>query len=84
MVSEQDIYDRLMQELPDLRQAIITDSSAGCGQSFEVVVVSDYFYDKNKIQRSRAINNILQAEIAAMHAFSVKCYTSEEFSKLTV
>ncbi|AMD22433.1 HGR094Wp [Eremothecium sinecaudum] len=83
MVTEQIIYDKLANDVPEFDQALIVDSSAGCGQSFDIVVVSNWFEGKNRLQRSRAINKILKAEIAEMHAVRVKCYTVDEYAKLS-
>ncbi|AAS54722.1 AGR232Cp [Eremothecium gossypii ATCC 10895] len=84
MLTEQDIYDRLTEAIPEFYQAIITDTSAGCGQSFDVVVVSNVFANKNKLQRCRLVNKALAEQVAQLHAFSAKCYTTEEFQRLTI
>ncbi|AET37446.1 Bol2p Ecym_1198 [Eremothecium cymbalariae DBVPG len=84
MVSEQDLSNKLAEEIPELYQTIVTDASAGCGQSYDVVVVSDVFKGKSKLQRCRMVNKLLAAEIAQLHAFGLKCYTVQEFSEFTL
>lgn len=84
MPSEQSIKQKIESELPQVYNVIVTDISAGCGQSFDVVVVSNEFESKNKLQRSRLINKILKEDIAKIHAFSCKCYTEAEWSKIVI
>lgn len=84
MPSDQSLKAKIQFELPDVHNVIVTDISAGCGQSFDVVVVSKTFEGKNKLQRSRLINKILKDEIAQIHAFSCKCYTEAEWSKIVI
>ncbi|SCV04619.1 LAME_0H19878g1_1 [Lachancea meyersii CBS 8951] len=84
MLSQQIIQDKLSQAISDIKNVIITDTSNGCGQSFDVIVVSDTFQGKNKLQRCRLVNNALKEEVAQIHAFGCKCFTLEEWSKLVV
>ncbi|SCU88253.1 LANO_0D01552g1_1 [Lachancea nothofagi CBS 11611] len=84
MLSEQKIRDKLSVAIPNVHNVIITDTSNGCGQSFDVIVVSDTFQGKNKIQRCRLVNTALKEEVAQIHAFGCKCFTLEEWSKLVV
>lgn len=48
----------------------VIDTSGGCGQAFEVVIVSSIFMGKNKLQRHRLVNAALKEEIAVIHAFT--------------
>ncbi|KAI8905165.1 bola-like protein, partial [Gorgonomyces haynaldii] len=48
----------------------ITDTSDGCGQSFEVVIVSEKFQGLKTLQRHRLVNDALKKEIGDIHAFS--------------
>lgn len=84
MPSEQDLRTKIEASIADLHNLIVTDVSSGCGQNFDVVVISNAFEGKNKLQRSRQINGILKEEIAQIHAFSCKCYTEAEWSKIVV
>jgi stress-induced morphogen len=59
----------------------LIDTSDGCGQSFELLIVSDEFVGLNTLKRHRLVNTTLKAEIAAIHAFSCKCFTVEEHQK---
>lgn len=57
----------------------VEDMSGGCGQAFAVIIVSPLFKGKNKLMRHRLVNNSLKEEIAAIHAFTQKGYTPEEW-----
>ncbi|GCF01160.1 hypothetical protein ZYGM_002243 [Zygosaccharomyces mellis] len=82
MVTKDQIETRIKDNVSDLYQTIVTDISGGCGQSFDIVIVSNSFQGKNKLQRSRWMNTVLKEEIEQIHAFSCKCYTETEWSKI--
>ncbi|MCH2534109.1 MAG: BolA family transcriptional regulator [Bdellovibrionales bacterium] len=47
---------------------------------FKVILVSDEFNDKPRIQRHRLINQLLQEELSGpVHALSLKLYTPDEW-----
>ncbi|CAH2447215.1 Negative regulator of iron regulon transcription [Komagataella phaffii CBS 7435] len=73
---EQIIKDRLEAALVQVQ-----DMSGGCGQAFAVIIVSDVFKGKNKLMRHRIVNKALEQEIAAIHAFTQKGFTVEEWEK---
>ena len=60
----------------------VRDTSGGCGQSFEVLVVSSEFEGKPLLQRHRLVNNCLAEELKIIHAFSQKTYTPEQWAKM--
>lgn len=57
----------------------VEDMSGGCGQAFAVVIVSAVFQGKNKLMRHRLVNTALKEEIAAIHAFTQKGFTPDEW-----
>ncbi|KAL1861833.1 hypothetical protein Daus18300_008649 [Diaporthe australafricana] len=59
----------------------ITDMSGGCGQAFSTLIVSPEFAGKNSLKRHRLVNSALKEEIAAIHAWTAKCQTPEEWNK---
>ncbi|KAI0398790.1 bola domain-containing protein [Xylaria palmicola] len=59
----------------------VTDMSGGCGQSFTSLVVSPVFAGQNSLKRHRTVNAALRDEIAAIHAWSAKCQTPEEWER---
>lgn len=64
------------RRLPTLMQC-----SGGCGQMFEAIIVSPQFAKKTTLARHRLVNNTLKEEVAAIHAWTPKCYTPEEWEK---
>ncbi|KAI1909123.1 hypothetical protein LOZ53_005238 [Ophidiomyces ophidiicola] len=60
----------------------IEDLSGGCGQAFQAVIVSAQFEKKTMLARHRLVNSALKAEIAAIHAWTPKCYTPEQWAGL--
>lgn len=69
----------LIKERLDARLVKVEDMSGGCGQAFAVVIVSSVFEGKNKLVRHRLVNTALKEEIAAIHAFTQKGFTPEEW-----
>ncbi|KAL6702987.1 hypothetical protein ACN47E_010342 [Coniothyrium glycines] len=57
------------------------DMSGGCGQMFEAVIVSPQFAKKTTLARHRLVNGVLKEEIAAIHAWTPKCHTPEEWER---
>lgn len=56
-------------------------SAGGCGQMLEAIIVSPQFTNKSTLARHRLVNNLLKEEIAAIHAWTPKCFTPEEWEK---
>ncbi|KAG5356224.1 putative bolA-like protein C8C9.11 [Yarrowia sp. B02] len=80
MLTTDSLKDILMDRL-EAHHVEVTDASGGCGQAFEVLIVSDIFKGKNKLMRHRLVNTKLKEEIAAIHAFTQKSQTIEEWEK---
>ncbi|KAF2835580.1 bola-like protein [Patellaria atrata CBS 101060] len=59
----------------------IEDMSGGCGQMFQAIIVSPQFAKKTTLARHRLVNSALKEEIAAIHAWTPKCHTPEEWEK---
>ncbi|KAL5361348.1 bola protein [Aspergillus floccosus] len=77
--------DLLKSKLIDQLQAEhveIEDLSGGCGQAFQAIIVSPQFDKKTMLARHRLVNSALKAEIAAIHAWTPKCYTPEQWQAL--
>ncbi|KAI9820819.1 MAG: hypothetical protein M1826_000844 [Phylliscum demangeonii] len=73
----------LSQTLTDKLQAThtsIEDISGGCGQAFAATIVSPLFELKNTLARHRMVNGALRAEIAAIHAWTPRCFTPAEWA----
>lgn len=59
----------------------LTPRAGGCGQMFEAIIVSTQFAKKMTLARHRLVNSVLKDEIAAIHAWTPKCFTPEEWEK---
>lgn len=59
----------------------IEDMSGGCGQAFNAIIVSEQFEKKTLLARHRLVNSTLKEEIAAIHAWTPKCLTPEQWEK---
>ena len=82
MVSQADLERAIHQKLGHIDTLFVSDVSGGCGQAFDVVIVSEQFEGKKTLQRHRLVNDCLKDEIASMHAFSQKTYTPKQFEEL--
>lgn len=78
-MDEEKFKERILEKVPDVFEATVTDVSGGCGQSFQVLIVSDIFKGLITIKRHRLINDYLKDEIKDLHAFSQKTLTRDEY-----
>ncbi|ETW79954.1 hypothetical protein HETIRDRAFT_322563 [Heterobasidion irregulare TC 32-1] len=51
----------------------IVDESSGCGENYNVLIVSEAFEGKTTLARHRLVNELLKTEIAQIHAFTQVC-----------
>ncbi|ORX38370.1 bola protein [Kockovaella imperatae] len=58
----------------------IVDTSGNCGSSFAITVVSPDFAKRMTLARHKMVNQILADEIKALHAFSQKTLTPEQWA----
>lgn len=65
----------------DASHVEIEDMSGGCGQAFSAIIVSSQFDKKTLLARHRLVNSALKTEIAAIHAWTPRCYTLEQWEK---
>ncbi|KAF2436152.1 bola-like protein [Tothia fuscella] len=79
-VTPEVIKERLVDQL-GATHVEIEDLSGGCGQMFEATIVSPQFAKKMTLARHRLVNGALKQEIAAIHAWTPKCFTPEEWEK---
>lgn len=61
---------------------MVSDVSGGCGQAYDVVIVSDTFQGLPTLKRHRMVNELLKDEIAQLHAFSQKTYTVQQYEEI--
>jgi len=59
----------------------IEDMSGGCGQMYAATIVSPLFAKKATLARHRLVNAAVKEEVKAIHAWTPKCFTLEEWEK---
>ncbi|EPE34427.1 BolA-like protein [Glarea lozoyensis ATCC 20868] len=79
-VTDAGLKSKLIEKLQAVHVEI-EDMSGGCGQAFSAVIVSPLFEKKTTLARHRLVNTELKSEIAAIHAWTPKCYTPEQWEK---
>ncbi|KAI9353915.1 hypothetical protein BDR26DRAFT_19225 [Obelidium mucronatum] len=77
-----DQLEKVLREKLGATHVDAQDKSDGCGQNFEVIVVSAQFEGKPLLARHRLVNEAAKEEIAQIHAFSQKCYTPQQWTDL--
>ena len=88
MSLESSIRDKLVQAFQPTRLEVLNEShlhvghrgSPGTGEShFRVLVVSEVFTGKSRVERHRLINETLAAELqGGVHALAIKAYAPGE------
>lgn len=82
MVTQAELEAAIRREIGGVTTLLVSDVSGGCGQAYDVLIVSDVFNGLTTLKRHRLVNDRLRNEIAHMHAFSQKTYTNEQFNAL--
>lgn len=62
-------------------ESMLISLPGGCGAMFEAIIVSPQFAKKTTLARHRMVNGALKDEIAAIHAWTPKCYTPDEWRR---
>ncbi|KAJ1033882.1 hypothetical protein NDA16_000090 [Ustilago loliicola] len=83
MVSSQELESAIRQKVQNVSTLVVSDVSGGCGQAYDVVIVSDAFEGLNTLKRHRMVNELLKDEIAQLHAFSQKTYTVAQYEQMS-
>ncbi|GAA98623.1 hypothetical protein E5Q_05310 [Mixia osmundae IAM 14324] len=83
-IDEASLEARIRAVLPSATHVQVFDISGGCGQSYEVIIVSPDFEGMSTLKRHRKVNELLADEIAQLHAFTQKSLTPEQWSKTRV
>ncbi|CAB4408914.1 bola-like protein [Rhizophagus irregularis] len=81
-ISKEHLEQTLKEKLSADHVEVI-DTSGGCGQNYDVVIVSSVFEGKTLLQKHRLVNDAAKAEISQLHAFSQKTYTPAQWAELT-
>ncbi|KIV96121.1 hypothetical protein PV10_00025 [Exophiala mesophila] len=80
-ITPESLESKLRNTLPSTTHISIQDMSGGCGQAFNAIIVSPEFDKKSLLARHRLVNNALKDEIKAIHAWTPKCLTPEQWEK---
>lgn len=80
-VQIEDLSGTAITNTMHLSSGWLTPCIGGCGQMFEAIIVSPQFAKKMTLARHRLVNTVLKNEIAAIHAWTPKCFTPEEWEK---
>ncbi|EST07990.1 BolA protein [Kalmanozyma brasiliensis GHG001] len=83
MVSSQELESAIRSKVQNVSTLVVSDVSGGCGQAYDVVIVSDAFDGLNTLKRHRMVNELLKDEIAQLHAFSQKTYTVAQYESMS-
>ena len=90
MSVETAIRDKLAQAFAPAELQVVNDShhhaghhsSPGTGEShFSVIVVSDAFAGKSRLERHRMVNTALAEELKTVHALAITALAPQEHSK---
>lgn len=81
MVSAEDIKEKLEKALQATYVNVEDISPNMCGTSFNVIVVSEKFAGKSRLEQQRMVNDILSEEMKSIHAFTQKTYTPAVWEK---
>jgi stress-induced morphogen len=76
------LMDAIRERIPGVTYVLAEDLSDGCGDKFDVVVVSDEFKGKPLLAQQRLVNTALKEEIALIHAITLKTKTTAQWAKL--
>ncbi|MCJ1471646.1 hypothetical protein MMC13_000286 [Lambiella insularis] len=79
-ITPESLRSTLAEKL-EAQHVAIEDISGGCGQAFEAVIVSPLFLQKTSLARHRLVNSVLKTEIAAIHAWTPKCFAPDEWAR---
>ncbi|KAJ3306382.1 hypothetical protein HDV03_005349 [Kappamyces sp. JEL0829] len=79
-LSTQALQTKLEKEL-EASHVQVVDVSDGCGQAFEVVVVSPKFEGLSLLKRHKLVNEAVKHEIEGIHAFSQKTFTPSQWQE---
>ncbi|KAJ1986713.1 hypothetical protein H4R33_003199 [Dimargaris cristalligena] len=78
-VTIESLKEKITKELA-AEHVEVKDLSSGCGQNFEVIIVSPKFEGKRLLQRHTLVNTALKDEIDSIHAFSQTTLTPAEWA----
>ena len=87
MIIQRSIEKKLKENLKSSYLEVLNESNMhsvppNSETHFKVIVVSEFFNEKSRINRHQLINSILAEEIAGpVHALSIQAHTEEEWQR---
>lgn len=72
----------IMYTLSFFKVSLLILFLGGCGQAYSALIVSPQFAKRPTLARHRLVNTALKAEIAAIHAWTPRCYTPAEWEEV--
>jgi BolA protein len=85
MIIQRQIEETLKEAFSPLFLDVINESDGhnvpkGSESHFKVIIVSDNFVNKSRIQRHKMIYSAAASEVEKVHAFSVSAFDASEWS----
>ncbi|CAD6886337.1 unnamed protein product [Tilletia controversa] len=80
VVSSAQLEAAIRSKIDNVSTVIVSDVSGGCGQAYDVVIVSDAFEGIPTLKRHRMVNDHLKDQIAQLHAFSQTTMTTKQYT----
>ncbi|CAG8667716.1 28427_t:CDS:2 [Gigaspora margarita] len=74
-----ELLEQTLRKKLEAEYVEVVDTSGGCGQSYDVIIVSKIFEGKSVLQKHQLVNETCKSEIAQLHAFSQKSYTPAQW-----
>ena len=81
MHSEAALKEKLSSTLNGVEHVSVVDVTDGCGAKFEAIIVAKEFEGMPLLKRHRRVNEILEAELKDIHAWSMKTWTPEQYKE---
>ncbi|PWN96997.1 bola-like protein [Tilletiopsis washingtonensis] len=79
MVSQAQLEQAIRAKVEGVTSLVVSDVSGGCGQAYDVIIVSPIFEGLPTLKRHRLVNELLKEQIAELHAFSQKTFTPKQY-----
>jgi len=80
VVTSAELEEAIRTKIQNVSALIVSDVSGGCGQAYDVVIVSDAFEGVPALKRHRLVNESLKEQIAKLHAFSQHPMTPAQYA----
>ncbi|CAF0950618.1 unnamed protein product [Rotaria sordida] len=77
-VDETKLNDILKKRFSNARLIDVKDTSAGCGASYEVIVVTDEFANMRMVNQHRLVSEALNKQLSNIHSIRIFTGTDEK------